>query len=97
MSIPVILSPDADREFAEAASWYERQANRGEAFIERVQDALDRIGQMPELHAAVYRNIRRIRVRDFPYNLYYRALADRVEVIAVFHHRRDPKAWQSRV
>jgi plasmid stabilization system protein ParE len=97
MSIPVILSPEADRKFAEAAAWYERQASRGEAFIERVQDALDRIGQMPELHATVYRNIRRIRVRDFPYNLYYRVLADRVEEIAVFHHRRDPKAWQSRV
>jgi plasmid stabilization system protein ParE len=96
MSLAVVLSPAADREFAEAAAWYERQANRGEAFVEGVQQALDRIGQMPELHAAVYRNIRRIRVRGFPYNVYYRILSDRIEIIAVFHHKRDPKSWQSR-
>ena len=96
MNLPVILSPVADREFVEAAAWHERQTGRGEAFIEHVQKALDRLSRMPELHAIVYRDIRRARVQRFPYNIFYRILVDRIEVIAVFHNKRDPKLWQSR-
>jgi len=96
MNLPVILSPTADREFEEAAAWYEQEAGLGETFVERVQEALDRIEQMPELHAVIYKNIRRFRVARFPYSVFYRILADRVEVIAVFHNKRNPKLWQSR-
>ncbi len=96
MSLPVILGPAAAREFDEAAAWYQQHAGRGEKFVDQVQKALDRIGQMPELYAVVYQDIRRVRVQQFPYNIYYRALFDRIEVIAVFHHKRNPKTWQSR-
>jgi len=96
MNLPVILSPAADREFEAAAAWYEQEAHLGERFVEQVQEAPDRIGQMPELHALVYQNIRRVRVQRFPYNVFYRILGDRVEVVAVFHNKRDPKIWQSR-
>lgn len=96
MNLPLILGPAADAEFGEAAAWYERRAGLGEAFIERVQEALDRIGQMPELHATVYRDIRRASVRRFPYSVLYRVLPGRIEVIAVFHDKRNPKTWQSR-
>lgn len=61
MSLPVFLSPAAEREFVEAAAWYEQQAGRGEVFIECVQEVLDRIGRQPELHAVVYRDLRRAR------------------------------------
>jgi plasmid stabilization system protein ParE len=97
MNLPVILSPAADREFETAAEWYEEQrTGLGVRFVTAVQDALDRIGQMPELHAVVYRDLRRARVAKFPYNIYYRVLADRVEVLAVVHGRRNPSVWQSR-
>jgi hypothetical protein len=48
VSRPVALSPAADREVEEAAAWYEREAGLGEAFVDRVQEALDRIEQTPE-------------------------------------------------
>lgn len=50
---------------------------------------------MPELYALVYQNFRRVRVQWFPNNVFSRILGDRVEVIAVFHHKRDPKLWKS--
>lgn len=96
MNRPVVLSPAADRKFEEATVWYEQKAGLGERFVDRVQETLDRIGPMPELYAVTYRNIRRARVPQFPYNVYYRILDDRIEVIAVFHHKRNPKVWQSR-
>ena len=87
MNLPVILSPAADREFDEAATWYEQRAGLGERFVERVQEALDRIGQAPELHSAIYQDVRRVRVQRFPYGVFYRILGDRIEVSAVFHDR----------
>jgi plasmid stabilization system protein ParE len=32
----------------------------------------------------------------FPYSILYRLRLPEVEVVAVFHHRRDPAAWQAR-
>ena len=96
MNLPVILSPTADREFEAAARWYEDQTGRGASFVTQVQEALDRIGRMPELHAIVYKNLRRARVAKLPYNIYYRVLPDRVEIIAIVHGHRDPSVWQSR-
>jgi plasmid stabilization system protein ParE len=51
---------------------------------------------MPELHAVVYRRMRRALVERFPFAVYYRIDADDVVVLAVTHSRRDPKSWQSR-
>jgi plasmid stabilization system protein ParE len=96
MSLPVVLSREAEREFDDAADWYEQRAGSGAKFVAQVRETLNQIGLMPELHAVVHRNVRRAVVRRFPYNLYYRVQADRVEVIAVMHNRRDPSEWQGR-
>jgi toxin ParE1/3/4 len=97
MNIPVVLSPAADQEFEAAAAWYEEQkAQLGTEFVEEVQEALDRIGRMPDLPVVLYRNIRRVRVTRFPYNIFYRIHIDRIEVIAVLHSHRNPSDWKSR-
>ena len=41
--------------------------------------------------------MRRVKLRRFPYLIYYRLSSDLIEVIAVFHGSRDPKLWQERV
>jgi plasmid stabilization system protein ParE len=96
MSLPVVLSHEAEREFDAAADWYEQQAGLGTEFVTNVRDVLSRIGQMPEMHAVIYRKVRRAKVRRFPYNIFYRAQPDRVEVIAVLHSHRNPSVWKNR-
>jgi sirohydrochlorin ferrochelatase len=88
MSLPVIVSPTATREFDAAANWLEAQAWIGARFVAQVQCVFDQIGQVPELHAVIHKTIRRARVPGFPYNIYYRVLPDRVEVIAALHGHR---------
>lgn len=58
--------------------------------------ALDGISQFPELYALLWQDVRAAPIRRHPYVIYYRVLADRVEVFAVLHARRDPSEWQSR-
>jgi toxin ParE1/3/4 len=65
-------------------------------FLARVQRVFDRIAANPQLHAVVFADIRKAVVARFPYCVYYRADATRVEVIAVFHSKRDPSIWQGR-
>ena len=96
MNLPIILEPAAARDLEAAAEWYEREARSGTRFVARVQEVLDQIGQMPELHAVAHRDVRRARVPRSPYSIDYRVLADRVKVLAVVHGRRDPSSWQSR-
>jgi plasmid stabilization system protein ParE len=96
MSLPVVLSAEAEADFDAAADWYEEQAGLGTKFTLQIRQVLLSVGQMPELHAVLHRDVRRAKVKRFPYNIYYRVRADRVEVIAVLHGRRDPSIWKNR-
>lgn len=51
---------------------------------------------MPEVYVVVLNEVRRAKLRWFPYLVYYRVLSDRVEVIGVLHGSRDPGVWQGR-
>jgi toxin ParE1/3/4 len=96
--IPTFLSSEAEADLEEAAQWYEqRSPGLGTNLIAQVRATLTRIGDNPDLYTEVYNGIRRAPLRRFPYSLFYRRLDDRVQVIAVFHDRRDPSIWQSRV
>lgn len=97
MSFPVVLRDEATAEFDEAFDYYEGQrAGLGVDFAARVQQVFDRIAVNPHLHAVVFADIRKAVVSRFPYCVFYRAEAVRVEVIAIFHTSRDPSIWQAR-
>lgn len=98
MSLPVVLDPEARAEFDEGYNFYEsRRVGLGERFADAVQVVLNRIGQIPRMHAAVFGDVRRGVVRGFPYCVYYREEPALVRVLSVFHTSRDPSNWQGRV
>ena len=97
MSRPVILRPEACRDVESARDGYEAlRAGLGQDSLDRVSEALGRVGAMPEMYGPVWQDVRAGRLRRFPYVVYYRVLADRVEVLAVLHGSRDPSVWQRR-
>jgi plasmid stabilization system protein ParE len=97
MSLPVVLRPEAGQDAEEARDYLEgQQAGLGQAFLDRLNEALARIGAMPELYGVAWRNVRAARLRRFTYVVYYRVHADRVEVLAVMHGSRQPSAWRRR-
>lgn len=98
MTLPVVLRDEAQAEFDEAFDYYEGQRpGLGVDFAARVQEVFDRIAANPQLHAAVFADVRKALVARFPYAIFYRAEPARVEVLAVFHSRRDPSIWKGRV
>lgn len=98
MSWPLVIRKAARAEFDEAFDWYERQQpGLGVRFADHVQRVFESIAAMPELHATVYRDVRKVLVKPFPYSVIYRIRGERVVVLAVFHGKRDPNTWKSRV
>lgn len=96
MSLPVVLRPEASRDAEEARDYLETQAGMGQAFLDRLNETLTRIGALPGMYAVVWRDVRAARLRQFTYVAYYRVFDDRVEVLAVMHASRDASAWQPR-
>ena len=87
----------AEVEFFEAAGRYEDQSSGlGRRFITEVDASLQRALQHPAIYARLYRGIRGVSVRGFPYTIYFRAETDRLIVMAVFHDKRHPDIWRRR-
>lgn len=96
MSRALVFRPEAQEEFDAAVDWYQERAGLGGELIASVEEALDRIVENPRLYEVVHDPVRRAVVHRFPYSLIYQIEAERILVVAVFHDRRDPAAWQSR-
>jgi plasmid stabilization system protein ParE len=74
-----------------------RSTGLGRQFLSRLREVLERIESLPEMYGVVWQDVRAVRLRRFPFVVYYVVLADRAEVLAVMHGSRDESAWQSRV
>jgi plasmid stabilization system protein ParE len=97
MRLPLVFQAGVRDEIDEAYGWYEAQApGVGEEFLGAVEAVLDHISQDPEIHAPIYQDVRRGRLKRFPYAVYYRIEPARIMVLAVRHGKQDPRGWQSR-
>ena len=92
------FTPEADLELTEAREWYSHQRDGLDAeLMDCVDEALLRVVCNPQSFPIVYRDLRRVIVRRFPFAVFYSLTSDQILVTAVFHSRRDPELWQSRV
>jgi plasmid stabilization system protein ParE len=98
MSVELVIIAEAERDIAEAFSWYEDQrAGLGEDFLTCLDASLQGLRRMLEMHAIAYRTFRRALVRRFPYVVFYEFEDQRVVVYSVFHTARDPGKWRRRL
>lgn len=82
----------------EAADWYDKQRpGLGAELLDAFAEVFTAIRQQPELHPPVLFDVRRVNCTRFPYAVYFVSEATRVTIVAVVHHRRHPRFWQSRV
>jgi plasmid stabilization system protein ParE len=98
MTLAVVFRPEASVDLDSARRWYEnQQPGLGSEFARSVADTITRVQGMPRMYVRVLEDVRRAKLRRFPYLIYYRLLADRVEVLAVLHGSRHQDVWQERV
>src|SRR5947209_20454671 len=89
----------AIREYEETRDLYERRREGlGEAFTGEVDRAIARIAKSPTRWPVAFVRFRRVRLRRFPYLLYYYVVDDSLAlVLAVAHARPRPGYWTRRV
>ncbi len=88
----------AQQELDKAIERYNGKApGLGDDLFDEVASASRKLCDFPELWPKVRRNIRRCRLKRFPYSLIYRADAHEIVVVAVMHHRQRPNYWRSRL
>lgn len=99
---PVRIHRTAALEAVEAAAWYELQRpGLGTEFASAIQAALELLeGEisplLPMSGAAGRRNVMRLMLRRFPYDIVVADRGNDILVLAVAHHSRRPGYWRDR-
>ncbi|MBI4408234.1 MAG: type II toxin-antitoxin system RelE/ParE family toxin [Gemmatimonadetes bacterium] len=94
----LLIRAAAETDMLLAAEWYEtRAAGLGTEFVRAVDVCFGLIQRMPQGYQLVAPDVRRARLRRFPFSVYYVATPERIAILAVLHARRDPREWQSRL
>jgi len=97
MTFAVVFRRVAQTEFDQAALWYEEQRlGLGTEFVVEIDRSIRSAAEHPERYPIMHRDLRCVRVRRFPYSVFYRIEQRRVVVLALIHARRDPAVWQQR-
>lgn len=88
----------AAQEFRHARKWYEtRRTGLSDEFVAEVDRALERVTSHPDRWPVYRSRFRRVRLRRFPYSIFYSVEdGDAIIVLAVAHGRRRPDYWLRR-
>ena len=100
MSRHLIVGPAAEQDIAEAITWYIDHAPvQAERLLDELNSMMTRVRESPKAFRTVHAEVRRAALRVFPYLVWFvfDEDADRVQVLAVTHHRRDPAAVRARL
>lgn len=94
MPLKLHILEEADREWTDAARWYEEQkTGLGERFIQKVEEKITLITSFPQRYPKRRGNFREALVNVFPYIIIY-TFYEKEELItisSIFHASRDPK------
>lgn len=90
--------PQAQEEFTEEASYYERQIPAlGTSFISELESAVALLEAHPKLGAELESPFRHLPMRRFPHSLIYAIESRRIWIVAVAHQKRRPGYWRERI
>jgi plasmid stabilization system protein ParE len=85
----VVLSPDAKRDIRSALQWYFQQdIHLPLRFSVELKTVLKRIARHPKQFPVLKGEVRRARMKRFPYFVHYTTNANKLIVVAVMHQRR---------
>lgn len=97
MTLAVVFRRPAMREYEAAVLWYEaRRSGLGREFAAEATAAIEAASERPGRFPRLYKEVRCVRVRRFPYSVLFLQESTRIVVLAVFHVRRNPIVWRSR-
>lgn len=92
-----VFHPEALTEYSKAVQYYaERRVELAQAFINAVEDAVNRIRESPTRWQIIDEDVRRCLTRRFPYAILYTIEEDYILILAAMHCSREPGYWKNR-
>ncbi len=93
-----MLTAASRQDIVEAQDWYRREGPElAAAFRAELDRQLARVLRRPTQFPVARADVRRAKLRRFPYSLLFRVLPEAIYVIGCFHSSRDPNIWLRRV
>jgi len=91
--------PAAEAEYLESIAYYEsKRPGLGAMYLAEFEIVIDAICEAPHRNPVERRpDVRRMRMKRFPFTVLYREHANTVQVLAVAHQRRRPQYWLGRL
>jgi|BarGraIncu00222A_1022003.scaffolds.fasta_scaffold96259_2 plasmid stabilization system protein ParE len=88
----VRFHPEAEKEFRESILWYSKQQKGLEIeFVLSIDETIERIKRSPEQFPKVYRHLRRAVIKKFPFVILYELSLTDINIVAIFHSKRNPQ------
>ncbi|MBF0491810.1 MAG: type II toxin-antitoxin system RelE/ParE family toxin [Deltaproteobacteria bacterium] len=92
------LKASAEKDLLEIYSWYESQRlGLGKSFLIAFEAKLNLIARNPFLFQKFYKNVYRVFLDRFPYQIFYSSQDNLLTVLGVFHFKRSEAYWKQRV
>lgn len=91
--------PEAEAELLAAVEWYDDEAELGLDLLAEVRECSARIAAAPESFPSdpEIDEVRRARLKRFPYWLVFAVQDEVIFILAVAHVRREPGYWRGRL
>ncbi len=93
----VELSDEAEDDFDKSYYYYAKESQKvATNFLKKADSTFIQISKNPEVYPTVYKDIRKVVLRNFPFVIYYKIKEKIVRIIAIFHTSRNPEIWMER-
>jgi plasmid stabilization system protein ParE len=94
-----LFHPAAEAEYLESIAFYEsKRPGLGATYLSEFERIMASVCEAPHRNPVDKGpDVRRMRMRGFPFTVLYRESAGAVQVLAVAHHRRRPQYWLGRI
>lgn len=97
MTYTLNFLPSVDKDVTDAFNWYEEQLpGLGEDFLLSTDAALNAIQRAPLHFAVLYKSVRHLKVKRFPFGVFYVVNKTEITITAIVHLSRHPKTWKIR-
>lgn len=94
----IIVRREAQLETREAFEHYEEiSEGLGFEFMRSLDAAVQSVKRNPLAYQNIYKDVRRVLLRKFPYALFYIEEENRIVIIACFHQKRSEIDWLRRI
>ncbi len=94
-----VFHPAAEAEHLESVAYFEsKRPGLGASYLSEFEGVMAQVCEAPRRYPVEKESdIRRIRMKHFPYTVYFREFTGSVQVLAVAHHRQRPGYWLGRL